>query len=144
MKINESVEIQEAISAGERVLDRIDEAIDYLDSARNWGLLDMFSKRSFLSSMIKHSKMDDAERVMRKLEDDLYRFEKELRDVNVLSGIPDISTGDFFRFVDIFMDNTFVDIMALSRISDSKKQLNRLADEVEDILDELDRLSELY
>ncbi len=144
MRFNGYVEIDEAIEAGERVLDRIDEAIEYLNSARNWGIFDMLSKRSLISSMIKHSKMDKAQGVMYDLEYDLRRFASELNDVDMFTDLPEISAGDFMRFVDIFMDNTFVDIMALSRISDSKRELERLADKVDGILSQLDRLKEEY
>ena len=77
MRFNGYVEIDEAIEAGERVLDRIDEAIEYLNSARNWGIFHMLSKRSLISSMIKHSKMDKAQGVMYDLEHDLRRFASE-------------------------------------------------------------------
>lgn len=59
-------EIREAVQAGQRALISLNDAERYLDSAGGWGLWDMFGG-GFLSSMIKHSKMDDAQRSMEKL-----------------------------------------------------------------------------
>ena len=144
MKVNAYVEIDEAIMAGERVLDCVDEALDYLDSARNWGIFDLLSKGSFISSMVKHSKLDKAQDVMYDLERNIKTFAKELNDVDILRDVPDISTGDFMRFADIFFDNAFVDFMALSHISESKRKLEELGIKVEDILEELNNLKEEY
>ena len=50
-------EMREAILAGERALSSLRSAQEKLNSAGNWGLLDMFGGGMF-STLIKHSKMN--------------------------------------------------------------------------------------
>lgn len=73
-------EIDEAIRAGERALDSLREAKNQLNSARNWGIYDMIGG-GLISSMIKHSKIDQANEWMDQANRDLRCFAKELRDV---------------------------------------------------------------
>lgn len=143
MIVRDVIEIDEAIEAGERVLDRVDEVLDYLDSARNWGIFDMLSRGGFISAMIKHSKLEKAEGVMYDLQDEIRRFNDELDDIR-LPELPEVKMDEFMKFADIFLDNPIVDFMALSHISDSKKQLERLAVKVEDIINELRHIREEY
>ena len=56
-------ERQEAIDAGERALDSLYGVRKELESAGNWGLLDMFGGGMF-TTFVKHSKMNDAQRYM--------------------------------------------------------------------------------
>ena len=50
-------EKREAIEAGQRALSSLRTAEENLNSAKNWGLVDMFGG-GFFSTMLKHSKMD--------------------------------------------------------------------------------------
>ena len=50
-------EKREAIDAGNRALRSLRTARENLNSAKNWGLVDMFGG-GFFSTMLKHSKMD--------------------------------------------------------------------------------------
>ena len=52
-------EKREAIEAGHRALNSLGAAKENLNSAKNWGLVDMFGG-GFFSTMLKHSKMDQA------------------------------------------------------------------------------------
>ena len=54
-------EIHEAICAADDALEALRRADRSLSSASSWGLWDMFGG-SFLSTMMKHGKMDDAQR----------------------------------------------------------------------------------
>lgn len=56
-------EMKEAMDAGERALSSLRSAQEKLNSAGNWGLFDMFGGGLF-STMIKRSKMDDAQTLM--------------------------------------------------------------------------------
>ena len=53
-------EIREAISAADDALTYLRSARRYLDSAGNWGLLDMFGG-GLISGLLMHNKMGDAE-----------------------------------------------------------------------------------
>ena len=56
-------EKREAIEAGHRALNSLQAAKENLNSAKNWGLVDMFGG-GFFTTMLKHSKMDQAKRNM--------------------------------------------------------------------------------
>lgn len=54
-------EIREAIRAGERALDSLQEANRQLNSAGNWGLIDIFGGNT-ISGLMKHMKVNNASR----------------------------------------------------------------------------------
>ena len=56
-------EKREAIEAGHRALNSLSTAKENLNSAKNWGLVDMFGG-GFFSTMLKHSKMEQAKQNM--------------------------------------------------------------------------------
>ena len=55
-------EKREAIEAGQRALSSLRTAEENLNSAKNWGLVDMFGG-GFFSTMLKHSKMDRQDKI---------------------------------------------------------------------------------
>ena len=75
-------EKREAIEAGQRALSSLRTAKENLNSAKNWGLVDMFGG-GFFSTMLKHSKMDKARQNMEQAKYDLRNFSRELNDVNI-------------------------------------------------------------
>ena len=95
-------EKREAIEAGQRALSSLRTAKENLNSAKNWGLVDMFGG-GFFSTMLKHSKMDQARQNMEQAKYDLRNFSRELNDVNVACNL-NINTGDFLSFADYFFD----------------------------------------
>ena len=86
-------EKREAIEAGRRALNSLQAAKENLNSAKNWGLVDMFGG-GFFTTMLKHSKMDQAKRNMEQAKYDLRNFSTELNDVNMVCNL-NIDTGDF-------------------------------------------------
>ena len=86
-------EKREAIEAGRRALNSLSAAKENLNSAKNWGLVDMFGG-GFFSTMLKHSKMDHAKQNMDQAKYDLRNFSRELNDVNMACDLH-IDTGDF-------------------------------------------------
>ena len=93
-------EKREAIEAGRRALNSLSAAKENLNSAKNWGLVDMFGG-GFFSTMLKHSKMDHAKQNMDQAKYDLRNFSRELNDVNMACDLH-IDTGDFLSFADYF------------------------------------------
>ena len=126
-------ERQEAIDAGQRALDSLYGARQELDSAGNWGLLDLFGG-GLLSTFAKHSKMDDAQRYMEQAKRDLEVFSRELADV---SETLNVNTGDFLTFADYFFDGFIADMMVQSKIRDSQRQVDDAIYRVESILSKL-------
>lgn len=125
-------EKREAVDAGYRALRSLQAAQDNLDSAKNWGLWDMFGG-GVISTMLKQSKMDSAKQNMEQAKYDLREFSQELRDVSISYDL-DIETGDFLSFADWFFDGFFVDWMVQDRINKAREQVSEAIRQVEDIL----------
>ena len=66
-------EKREAIDAGRKAISSLETARDNLNSAKNWGLVDMFGG-GFFTTMIKHSKIDQAKENMEQAKYDLRNF----------------------------------------------------------------------
>lgn len=122
-------EVQEAKSAGQRVMDQVAQIEHTLQSASNWGMVDMFSD-SFISDMAKYGKMDEAKRQLQDLNRLLGDYRRELKDLNVNLNIS-ADLGGGMQFADIFFDNVFTDSMALSRIDNIKRQVRDVKYQVE-------------
>ena len=108
-------EKREAIDAGYRAINSLKTARDNLNSAKNWGLLDMFGG-GFFSTMLKHSKIDQARQNMEQAKYDLRNFSRELNDVNIACDL-NINIGDFLSFADYFFDGFVADWMVQVRIN---------------------------
>ena len=130
-------EKREAIEAGNRALRRLREAQNNLNSAKNWGIWDMFGG-GFISTMAKHSKMDRAKQNMEQARYDLKNFSRELNDVNIACHL-DIETGDFLSFADWFFDGFVVDWMVQDRINQASRQVTEAIRRVEGIVRQLQR-----
>lgn len=132
-------EIYEAIQAGEAALSSLQNAREKLGSAKNWGIWDMVGG-GFVSSLIKHSRMDDAQEYMEEAGQNLRRFEKELQDVSLSDAFSRNSSMDissFLRFADSFFDNMFLDFYVQSQINQACDAVENAIRQVEDILDGL-------
>jgi len=130
-------EKREAMEAGNRALHSLREAQTNLDSARNWGLWDMFGGGT-ITSLIKSSRMDREKQNMEQAKYDLRSFSKELNDVSMVINL-DIETGDFLSFADWFFDNFFVDWMVQDRINKARDQVRDAIWKVENVMRELER-----
>ena len=131
-------EKREAINAGNRALNSLRTAQENLNSAKNWGLVDMFGG-GFFTTMLKHSKMDQARQNMEQAKYDLCNFSKELNDVNMAYDL-NIDIGDFLSFADYFFDGFVVDWMVQDRINTAKCQLDEAIRRTEYIVNQLQRM----
>ena len=84
---NQEQEIREAIQAADYALQCLDRAESHLNSASNWGIIDMLGG-GLLTTMVKHSKMDDAAADLNEARDALQRFSRELQDVHSFVDFP--------------------------------------------------------
>ena len=130
-------EMKEALDAGERALSSLRNAQEKLNSAGNWGLFDMFGGGLF-STIMKRSKMDDAQQLMEAAKTDLKRFQRELKDVNLSLDLR-MEVGSFLSFADFFFDGFVADYLVQSKISEAKEQVSDAIVRVEQILNELKR-----
>ena len=127
-------EIMEAIQAGERALRSLHAAREQLGSAGNWGLLDIFGG-NFLTGMLKHSKINQANRCIEEAKYDLDVFQRELQDVDLPQ--LDQEIDGFLTFADFFFDGLFADILVQSKIRQSQRKVDDTIQRVEYLLSEL-------
>lgn len=128
-------EKREAIEAGQRALNSLYSARKHLDSAGNWGLVDMFGG-GLISTFVKQSKMGNAQSDMDQAKFDLRSFSRELADIDKQLNL-NIETSDLLSFADYFFDGFFVDWMAQDRINKAKAEVDSAIKMVERILKEL-------
>lgn len=130
-------EINEAIEAGYQVLEQLQIVEDNLRRAQGWGIVDMFSKGGFISALLKHSRLSDAEAAMNELTYRLNRFNSELSDIHISNNVGQITMGTGMQLADWFFDGLIVDVMALSRIGESQRQVADLRRQIENAMDRL-------
>lgn len=119
----QEIEIDEALGAVEDALGCLDAAARDLKSAGNWGWFDIFGG-GFLTSMLKHGKMETAQRHLSAAQAALGRLADELNDVEGFAGLgPDV--GDFLLTADWLFDNAFMDAMVQQRIIESQTAWRR-------------------
>jgi len=133
-------EIAEARTVALRVLDSLEKIEKKLHSARRWGIFDLLGG-DFFSSLIKHSKMDDAQRMLRQVQSDLVLLQKELKDIDI-QFTEDISASGFEKFMDIVFDNIVSDWLTQSRINKSLQEVARVKAVLNDVLITLNRLEQ--
>ncbi len=125
----------EAVQAGEQALSSLEMAGNRLGSARNWGLFDMFGG-GFISDMMKHSRLNDAVRLMETAKRDLMIFQRELKDITVPMDFR-LEIGNFLSFADFFFDGIVADYLVQSRINEAREQVESAKMQVSHILSEL-------
>lgn len=128
-------EINEAIDSGERALVSLRAAQEKLNSARNWGIFDMFGG-GLLADIIKHSKMNDASAYLEEAKRDLLVFQKELQDVQETIDLK-VDVDGFLTFADFFFDGIIMDYMVQSKIAEARKQIDQAIPLVEGLVNDL-------
>ena len=128
-------EIKEALYAGQETLRYLRQAKDCLDSAGNWGIVDMLGGGMFIT-LIKRSRMKDADALVQQARAAMKRFQRELMDVE---DIPEfhIETGDFLTFADYFFDGFVADMLVQSKINEAKRQVENAIQKVNYIMAQL-------
>ncbi|MBO5621909.1 MAG: hypothetical protein J5959_09815 [Butyrivibrio sp.] len=126
-------EVHEAIATADDALDHLQRARQCLNSAGNWGLLDMLGG-NMITGLFKHGKMSRAEREIEEARWSLQKFSKELRDVQ---GFSSIHINDFLTFADFFFDGFVADVLVQSKISNAKKQCDDAIRRVQEIRNQL-------
>ncbi|MBD7967054.1 hypothetical protein [Paenibacillus gallinarum] len=129
-------EIEEAETAGNRVLNSLDEAAESLKSAGNWGTYDMLGG-GMISTHIKHSRIGDAEDHVHDAQLYLRKFQEELRDVDVILN-SNFEIQGLLTFADYFLDGFFSDWLVQNKIHDAQDSVSSGMGEVGRVLIKLD------
>ena len=130
-------ELDEALQAGRAAEAGLRKVVEALDSASGWGTWDMLGG-GMLASAVKHSKLDEANTAVQRVQPLLQRFERELADVGSQAGLTFESDG-LTTFADIFFDGLLIDLMVQSRINESLKAARDMHSRVGGLVYRLER-----
>ena len=128
-------DITEAIFAAEDALQHLYQAKKYLKKASNWGIFDIFAG-GFITSMIKHSHIDNAQDEIQYAKVALENLSRELQDVDDYIKV-DIEIDTFVKLTDYFLDNFISDLFVQSKITSASKQVDEAIYETEKVLNVL-------
>lgn len=117
---SEIKEIGEAIIAGKNVVLGLEQVIESLESAENWGTWDILGG-GLISTAIKHSRIDDARSGVHNVQTKMSQFKRELADVQKSIELK-IDVGELATFADFFFDGLIIDWIVQSKIVDSLEQ----------------------
>lgn len=128
---NNRQEVREAIAAADMAIMSLERARKELDSARRWGLWDIFGG-GLLSTLGKHSRMDEANAAMNEAKRHLRNLKRELLDVRVSEDFK-LDVGNFLSFADYFFDGFVADFMVQSKINDALEQVEEAITKIRNI-----------
>ncbi len=131
-------EIAEAIAAGTKAKELARTAHESLDSADDWSTFDLFGG-GLLTDMMKHSDIDEAQKLIEELQVQLRNFKTELTDVRIEATIT-IDIDEMLKFADYMFDGFFADYTVKQRIEDAIGQVKETEEKIDGLLKQLSRL----
>jgi chromosome segregation ATPase len=132
---SELKEIKEAITAGNSAIVVLEQVIDSLGSAENWGAMDMLGG-GIISTAIKHGKIDDARYGIEQVQKKISRFKRELADVQQSIDIH-LNIDELSTFADYFFDGLIIDWVIQNKIADSLEKSREAKMTVSQVVNEL-------
>jgi hypothetical protein len=136
------VEMNEAVIAGKQALASLKKAEESLKHASNWGIADMLGG-GFITDMLKHSKLREAENHLEEARIRIRTFQKELRDLEMPHEFY-VNVDGFLTFADFFFDGLIVDWLVQSRIREAREEVEQAIIYVETVVAELQRWEKQY
>ncbi|MDG5470459.1 hypothetical protein P6709_01780 [Jeotgalibacillus sp. ET6] len=132
------IEMNEALTAGEKALLALENAFKHMQSAKDMSTWDTFLGGGLIATAMKHSRLDDSEDAIHKAQLELQRFETELQDIdNVFSDDLRIDRGSFLTFADYFFDDLFSEWTVHSRINKTMDNLKNVLHQAEQTCEDL-------
>ena len=139
---NRRKEVKEAISAGERARSIAEETLEGLQSAKNWGMVDLIGG-GIMSDVIKYDKLKTVKDRTSALQMALRTFRTELADVSSrIEGPLQVEVGEFLHFADYFFDGIFTDWMVYDKIKVSQERAEQTYSQIQGILEQLRKMQE--
>jgi len=130
-------EVEEAIAAGRSTLESLKGVREKLNSAKGWGTWDLLGG-GLISTIAKHSAIDEANSRAREVQHQLKTFRKELSDVNEFTEI-EVNISAFASFADFFLDGLIADWFVQSRINESIGYVEEASGSIESIVRDLEK-----
>jgi hypothetical protein len=134
----EDREAREAFAAGTAAQQHLSSAARLLDSARSWSAWDTFGGGDFISSMVKHQRLDSVADELRRADAALQSFGRELADLS-LDGVATVNITPLMRTFDVWFDNIFTDLAVRRRIIEAQEQVAATSRRVGEVLQDLQR-----
>lgn len=94
---------------------------------------------SFITDVMKHSRMNEASRYIEDAKKDLLIFQRELKDVHGNWNLS-FKTGGFLSFADFFFDGVLADFLMQSKIRETRQQIEDAICKTESLLKELKKM----
>lgn len=138
MTKDRATEIREAIDAADAALKHLGNAVDMLDDAGRWGIVDMLGGGP-ITTLLKHRKISDAQDEIDEAKRALRIFVKELDDVDEATGL-NVELGSGLQFADIFFDGVLADWIAQNKIDRAKQQVADAMRQVYAVRSQLERM----
>lgn len=138
MTKDRATEVREAIDAADAALKHLGNAVDMLDDAGRWGIVDMIGG-GLITTMLKHRKISDAQDEIDEAKRALRIFVKELDDVDEATGL-NVELGSGLQFADIFFDGVLADWIAQNKIDRAKQQVADAMRQVYAVRSQLERM----
>lgn len=132
-------ELKEAMEAGESVLSAIRKILTSLNSAKDWGTLDMIGG-GMISTAVKHSHINDSQMYINQAQQAVRRLERELKDVEIQVNIS-AEIGDFLTFADYLFDSLITDWLVQDKIKTSINRTLQLQKVINNIIRDLKNTS---
>lgn len=128
-------ELAEAIEAGTVALRTTAEAMQIIETAKDWATFDLLGG-GFLADLAKHDKLDQGQKLIEDLQVQLQRLNRELSDVTIRSCLQ-VNIDGMLKFADIFFDGLLADSTVLNRIKQSLAQVSQTREDILIILRQL-------
>lgn len=127
--------ILEAIAECDNAMDTIDDALKQLNSAKNWGRIDLFGG-GVVSSLAKNRKVGKSDKKIKELEKSMRRLEDEIGSIG--KSLSYKKTGMITKYLDIAHDHFIWDWKSQSHIKKNIKTLKNLKKDLEYVREELE------
>lgn len=129
-------ELDEAFSAGRRVLASLEPAINSLEKAINWGNWDTWGNGGLISTHLKHEHIDDAKASIAAANHELKNFRDELADLKQHLDIH-IDISNLLKFGDYWFDGLITDWIVQQRVKETQHRTGEAAHEVRTVVKKL-------
>jgi hypothetical protein len=129
-------ELQEAWTAGRRVLTSLENASASLEKAENWGKWDMWANGGLISTHIKHNHIDDARSCIHNANHQMLNFRDELKDLNRSIAI-EIDISSMLKMADYWFDGLITDWIVQGRIKSSQDQTLKAIHAIRGVVNQL-------
>lgn len=131
-------ELREAHQAGRDAHGLLGHAASLLGSAGSWSTWDAFGGGGMLTDLMKYEKVDQATDALRRADQALTRFSRELTDV-ALPSVQGVQVDEMMRTFDVWFDNIFSDMAVRSRIDDAAQRVSTGLAQVEQAMAALEQ-----